>query len=100
MREAMCAYAIWLHLLEEGEPVGSGFVNLLGLAEVMEGSFSDGPEKSKIKSALVVMRECNARGTWRTADLQTLNNLCNIASTSYHELKPAVARRAIETFIP
>ena len=63
-------YLIWLHMLDEGQPVGDGFVMLRVLCEAFSGSH--------MTAAIKVMDETKARGTWRKADLLPLVTAINI----------------------
>ena len=60
-------YLIWLHMLDEGQPVGDGFVML------REAFQSPGTT-----AAIAVMDEAKQRGTWRKADLLPLVTAINI----------------------
>ena len=63
-------YLIWLHLLDEGQPVGDGFVMLRVLCEAF---ISPGTA-----AAIAVMDEAKERGTWCKADLLPLVTAINL----------------------
>ena len=63
-------YLIWLHMLDEGQPIGDGFVML----RVLCGAF----EAPGTAAAIKVMDEAKQRGTWRMSDLLPLVTAINI----------------------
>jgi hypothetical protein len=63
-------YLIWLHMLDEGQPVGDGFVMLRVLCEAFNA-----PDTT---AAIKVMDEAKERGTWRKADLLPLVTAINL----------------------
>lgn len=63
-------YLIWLHMLDEGQPVGDGFVMLRVLCEAFQSPCTT--------AAIKVMDEAKQRGTWHKADLLPLVTAINL----------------------
>lgn len=96
LRKAIRDYRIWFYMLEEGEKVYDGLSSIYLMTCVVARVLpSDTPDARKIKSAVKVLHECNERGTWRKADLQTVNNALDIVLDVYPALAANDARRAV-----
>ena len=63
-------YLIWLHMLDEGQSVGDGFVMLRVLCETFQSL--------ETAAAIEVMDEAKQRGTWRKTDLLPLVTAINL----------------------
>ena len=63
-------YLIWLHMLDEGQPVGDGFVMLRVLCDAFKAPGTT--------AAIKVMDDAKQRGTWRKADLLPLVTAINL----------------------
>lgn len=63
-------YLIWLHMLDEGQPVGDGFVMLRVLCEAFKTPGTT--------AAIKAIDGAKERGTWSKADLLPLVTAINI----------------------
>ena len=63
-------YLIWLHMLDEGQPIGDGFVMLRVLCDAFKAPGT--------AAAIKVMDEAKQRGTWHKADLLPLVTAINL----------------------
>lgn len=96
LRKAIRDYRIWFYLLDDGEKVFDGLSSIYLMTCVVARVLDpDTPDARKIKSAIGILAECTERGTWRKADLQTVNNALDIVLNIYPALAANDARHAI-----
>jgi len=72
-------YLIWLHMLDEGQPVDDGFVALRLVCEGFMPSLKrDSADSDDMASAINAMDEIKQRDTWKKSDLMGLVTAINI----------------------
>jgi len=95
LSKAMRDYSIWLHLLEDGEPVFDGFTTLRALASTTAIALKTGTNAATLRSAVEQMDKVAAIGTWDKLYLLTMISAINTIKTEYPRLRPEVARSAV-----
>ena len=80
LERQLSTYLIWLHMLDEKQEVGDGFVMLRVLCE----AFVD----AALLEAIAVIDATKQRGTWRKSDLVTIVTAINVI----HD-KPALSKQ-------
>ena len=96
LEKAMRDYAIWLHLLEDGEPVFDGFTTLRALASTTAIALKTGSNAATLRSAVEQMDRVAAVGTWDKSYLLTMASAINTIKTEYPRLPRQVAQRAVK----
>jgi hypothetical protein len=96
LSKAMRDYSIWLHLLEDGEPVLDGFTTLRALASTTAIALKTGSNAATLRSAVLAMDEATERGTWDKSDLITMMAAINTIKREYPRLPREVAHRAVK----
>ena len=96
LEKAMRDYSIWLHLLEDGEPVFDGFTTLRALASMTAIALKTGSNAATLRSAVHVMDAIAERGTWDKSYLLTMVSAVNTIKQEYPRLPREVARQAIK----
>ena len=96
LEKAMRDYSIWLHLLEDGEPVFDGFTTLRALASTTAIALKTGGNAATLRSAVLVMDAIADRGTWDKSYLLTMVSAINTIKEEYPRLPREVAQRAIK----
>ena len=95
LEKAMRDYSIWLHLLEDGEPVFDGFTTLRALSNTTAIALKTGSSAATLRSAVDLMDKSVERGAWDKAYLLTMISAINTIRTEYPRLPRQVAQRAI-----
>jgi hypothetical protein len=95
LEKSMRDYSIWLHLLEDGEPVFNGFTALRALASTAATALKTGSNAATLRSAVEQMDKAVERGTWDKSYLLTMVSAINTIKTEYPRLRPEVARSAV-----
>ena len=95
LEKAMRDYSIWLHLLEDGEPVFDGFTTLRALASTTAIALKTGSNAATLRSAVILMDEAAERGAWDKSYLLTMVSAINTIKEEYPRLRPEVARSAV-----
>ena len=96
LSKAMRDYSIWLHLLEDGEPVLDGFTTLRALASTVATALKTGSNAATLRSAVDQMDKAVERGTWDKSYLLTIVSAINTIKTEYPRLPRQVAQRAVK----
>ena len=95
LSKAMRDYSIWLHLLEDGEPVFDGFTTLRALASTTAIALKTGSNAATLRSAVEQMDKVVELGTWDKSYLLTMVSAVNTIKNEYPRLRPEVARSAV-----
>ena len=95
LEKPMRDYSIWLHLLEDGEPVLDGFTTLRALASTVATALKTGSNAATLRSAVDQMDKLVALGTWDKSYLLTMVSAVNTIKNEYPRLRPEVARSAV-----
>ena len=96
LEKPMRDYSIWLHLLEDGEPVLDGFTTLRALASTVATALKTGSNAATLRSAVDQMDKLVALGTWDKSYLLTMVSAVNTIKTEYPRLPRDVAQRAVK----
>ena len=83
LEKTMRDYSIWLHLLEDGEPVFDGFTALRAMASTAAAALKTGSNAAKLRSDVVLMDKAFERGTWDKSDLMAMMAAINTIKTEY-----------------
>ena len=95
LEKTMRDYSIWLHLLDDGEPVLDGFATLRALASTVAIALKTGSNAATLRSAVEQMDKAVERGTWDKSYLLTMVSAINTIKTEYPRLPRQVAQRAV-----
>ena len=95
LEKAMRDYSIWLHLLEDGEPVIDGFTTLRLLASTVAAALKTGTNAATLRSAVEQMDKVASIGAWDKSYLLTMVSAINTIKTEYPRLSRQVAQRAV-----
>jgi hypothetical protein len=97
LKDCICDYRIWFHMLDEGEPVDDGFTSIYTMATTIKHVLRKNTVEYKRINALIPRLEaCHKRNAWHKADLKSVDASLGIIADKYPALLPSAAHKVLK----